>query len=93
MKYKNILQEANRINDQQFLKNIENSDPNSFEFSVIETGSYFTLKEISTNIIIFKTEDEDYADKTCDELNRNKDAGKDALINAIKTLYMGNGGM
>ena len=93
MKYKNILKEANIINDQKFLKNIEDSPSNSFEYEVIQSGAFFTLKEKSTGIVIFKTEDEDYADQCCDDFNSDPDVGKDALINAIKTLYMGNGGL
>lgn len=92
MKYKNILKEANIINDEKFLKNIEESPADSFEYEVVESGNYFTLKEKSTGIIIFKTTDEDYADQECDSFNSDPDVGKDALINAIKTLYMGNGG-
>lgn len=88
MKYKNILKEATTINDEQFLKKISATPPQNFEYAVSLTGGHYTLKEVNTNIVIFKTTDENYADECCDQFNSDKDVGKDALLNAIKTLYM-----
>lgn len=87
MKHSDILREAKIINDKEYISGIENTSPDDFFYEVIKTGGYFTLKEKTTGIIIFKTFDEDYADETCDNFNLDKDAGKDALINSLNTNY------
>lgn len=88
MKYDKICLIVETLNDNEYLEKIENIDPANLEFVVKKTGDHLTLQEMTTKIIIFKTTDEAYADETCDNFNHDKDAGKDALINAIKTLYM-----
>lgn len=88
MKYSKLLQLIETVTDQQYIEKLENMDPNLLDFYVSKDGNHWTLRERKTNIILFKSYDEDYTDETCDMLNSDKDNGKDAVINAVKTLYM-----
>ena len=88
MKYETLSILVEALNDNEYLDKIENTDPMSLDFEVKKSGDHWTLYEKNLDIIIFKTFDENYADETCDNFNHDKDVGKDALINAIKTLYM-----
>ncbi|AXH72447.1 MAG: hypothetical protein [Caudoviricetes sp.] len=87
MKHADILREAKIINDKEYITTIENTPPDHFVYEVIKSGGYWTLKEKTTGIIIFKSFDETYTDETCDVFNVDKDAGKDALLNSINTNY------